>query len=205
MNGAPYVSSAGAFLIQVIVGFYILIVMLRFLLQWVRANFYNPLVQFLVKLTNPPLVPLRRFIPGFMGLDMAAVVLMLSLQIVEILLLDAIGAYPLILGVRGDAYDLGILSVLVLAIAELLRLLLNVYIGAIIIQALMSWVNPDPRHPIVLLLRQLTAPVLRPAHDLLPPIGGIDLSPMLVIIGLMLAKMLLVAPLWDVGRDLTLL
>ena len=204
MNGASYVNNAGAFLIQTLFGFYILIVMLRFLLQWVRADFYNPLVQFLVKLTNPPLIPLRRFIPGFMGLDMAAVVLMLVLKMVEILMLDAMGAYAYIIQIRPDAYSLGILPLLILAITDLLRLLLNVFMFAIFIFVIMSWINPDPRHPVVTLLRQLTAPILRPAHNLLPPISGIDLSPMLVLIILMLLKMLLIAPLWDMGRSLAL-
>ncbi|MEZ5584210.1 MAG: YggT family protein [Candidatus Competibacteraceae bacterium] len=87
--------TAALFLIQTLFGFYILAVLLRFLLQWVRADFYNPLVQFLVKLTNPPLIPLRRIIPGFMGLDMAAVVLMIGLKIDELLLvLSVLGQSP---------------------------------------------------------------------------------------------------------------
>ena len=204
MSGAPYASNAGAFLVQTLFGFYILIVMLRFLLQWVRADFYNPLVQFLVKLTNPPLIPLRRIVPGFMGLDMAAVVLLFALQIVEILLLNGMGFYGGVLGIPADAYSIGLVSLLVLAVAELFKLLLNVFIVAIIIYALMSWINPDPRHPVVALLRQLTAPVMRPARNLLPPISGIDLSPMLVIIVLILLKMLLAAPLWDMGWQLAL-
>ena len=193
MSGAPYLNNAGVFLIQTLFGFYILVVMLRFLLQWARADFYNPLVQFLVKLTNPPLLPLRRFIPGFMGLDMAAVVLMLALQIVELML---------VLSMSGHGASL--ISLVVLSVADLLGLLINVFFWAVIIQAIMSWFNPDPRQPVVSLLYQLTYPILRPVRNLLPPISGLDLSPILVIIVLQLLKMLLVAPLQDTGFNLVL-
>jgi len=172
--------TATLFLIQTLFGFYILAVLLRFLLQWVRADFYNPLVQFLVKLTNPPLLPLRRVIPGFMGLDIAAVVLMISLKIVELLL---------VLSVVGQNLDF--VNLLLLTVIELVYLLLNVYIWAVIIQAILSWVNIDYRHPAVYLLYQLTDPVLSPVRRLLPPMGGLDLSPMVVIIALIFIRLLL--------------
>ncbi len=191
MNGAPYASNAGVFLIQTLFGFYILTVMLRFLLQWVQANFYNPMVQFLVTLTNPPLLPLRRVIPGFMGLDMASVVLMLALQLVELFL---------VFYLKGQTPNFAGLTVL--AAAELLSLLVNVYFWAIIIRVILSWVNPDPRHPAVHLLGELTEPVMRPAQRLLPPISGLDLSPILVLIALQLANMLLIYPLRDFGFSL---
>jgi YggT family protein len=193
MIDGPYFNNAGVFLIQTLFGFYILAVMLRFLFQWARADFYNPLVQFLVKLTNPPLVPLRRLIPGFMGLDMAAVVLMLALQFLELLL---------ILLLSGQGANL--MGLLVLTIAELLGLLINVLFWAVIIQAILSWFSPDYRHPAVRLLHQLTEPVLRPARRLLPPFSGLDLSPILVLIALQLLKLLLVAPLRDMGFTLLL-
>lgn len=204
MNGAPYASNAAGFLIQTLFGIYILFVMLRFLFQWVRADYYNPLVQFLVKVTNPLLLPLRRFVPGFMGLDMAAVALILVLQIVEIVLLEAVGAYPFILGLRPEGYSLGLFSLLILAVTEILRLLTNVFLWAVIIQAILSWINPDSYHPAIMLLHQLTEPVLRPVRRLLPPVSSIDFSPMVVVIALILLKMLLLDPLWDLGRYLTL-
>lgn len=188
MSGAPYFGNAATFLIQVLFGFYILAVMLRFLLQWVRADFYNPLVQFLVKLTNPPLVPLRRLIPGILGLDMAAVVLMVGLQVIELLLVFAV-----------SGYTANIQGLLVLSAAELLTLLINIYFWAVIIQAILSWINPDTYHPAIILLHQLTEPILRPARNILPPISGLDLSPLLVLIALQLANILLVSPIRDMG------
>ena len=145
MSGADYFNNAGVFLLRALFGLYILAVLLRFLLQWVRADFYNPLVQFLVQLTNPCLLPLRRMIPSFRGLDMAAVVLMLSLQVVELLLLAWL-----------SGQDVNLPGLVVLALAELLGLLLTVLFWAILIQAVLSWFNPDFRQPVVRLLYQLT-------------------------------------------------
>jgi len=191
VNSAPYLSNAGVFLIQTLFGFYILTVMLRFLLQWVRADFYNPLVQFLVKLTNPPLLPLRRVIPTLRGLDLAALVLMAALQVVELLL---------IFGLLGNSPDWA--ALLVLAVAELLSLLINIYFWAVLIRVILSWVNPNPRHPALSLLRQLTEPVLAPAQRLLPPVAGLDLSPILALVALQLLNLLLIAPLRDLGYSL---
>ena len=188
MSGADYFNNAGVFLLQALFGLYILAVLLRFLLQWAHADFYNPLVQFLVKLTNPPLLPLRRYIPGFMGLDMAAVVLMLGLQVLELLL---------VFGLRGQGISLS--GVLLLALATLLGLLLDVLFWAVVMQAVLSWFNPDFRQPAVRLLYQLTEPVLRPARRLLPPIAGLDLSPLMVLIVFQVCQILLLAPLHDMG------
>ncbi len=172
--------TATVFLIQTVFGFYILAVMLRFLLQWVRADFYNPLVQFLVRITNPPLLPLRRIVPGYRGLDLAAVVLAFALQLIEVLLVALLFGRPL-----------GVGGLLLLTVMELLKLLINIYLWGIIIQAVLSWVNPDPRHPAARVLSQLTAPLLRPARRVLPPISGVDLAPMLVVVALIFVSLLL--------------
>lgn len=171
--------SATLFLIQTAFGFYILAVMLRFLLQYVRADFYNPLVQFLVRITNPPLLPLRRIIPGYRGLDLASVVLAVVLQLTEVTLI-------LLINQR-----LSVEGVLLMTVAELFKLLINIYLWGIVIQAVLSWFNPDPRHPAARLLAQLTDPVLRPVQKRLPPVSGIDLSPMVVIVALIFISLLL--------------
>jgi YggT family protein len=172
--------TAVVFLVQTLFGFYILAVMLRFLLQGVRADFYNPLVQFLVHITNPPLLPLRRIVPGYRGLDLAAVVLAFVLQTVEVLLITLLLGQPI-----------GVGGLLMMTVLELLKLLINIYLWGVIIQAVLSWFNPDPYHPAARVLAQLTAPVLRPARRLLPPISGVDLSPMLVVIALIFISLLL--------------
>ena len=172
--------TATVFLIQTLFGFYILAVMLRFLLQCVRADFYNPLVQFLVRITNPPLLPLRRIVPGYRGLDLASVILTFVLQGVEVLLVTLLLGRPASVG-----------GLLLLTVAELLKLLINIYLWGVVIQAVLSWINPDPYHPAARVLAQLTAPVLRPARRVLPPISGVDLSPMLVVVALIFISLLL--------------
>jgi YggT family protein len=163
---------------------YILAVLLRFLLQLVRADFYNPISQFLVKVTNPPLKMLRRFIPGFGGIDFSSLILAWGLKTIELLLVVMIMGNPV-----------NLLGPLLWAIPELIELTINIYLFGILIQVILSWVNPGAYNPATNLLYSLTGPLMRPARDLLPPIGGIDLSPMLVMIGLVLLKMLLIPPL----------
>jgi YggT family protein len=190
MNGS-YFGDAGIFLVQTVFGLYALALLLRFLLQWARADFYNPLVQFLVKLTNPPLLPLRRIIPGLFGLDIAALLLVLFVKLLE---------WGLIYNILGQQTNIAGLSVI--ALADTLNLLVNIGFWSILIRAIMSWFNPDPRQPIVVLIVQLTEPILRPARQLIPSFSGLDLSPLLVLLLLQLTKLLLITPLWDGGRQL---
>lgn len=172
------------FLLSTLFQLYITIVMIRFLLQWVRADFYNPVSQFVVKVTNPLLRPLRRLIPGWGGIDVAALVLMLLLQLLSLFL---------ILLLRGHGIPL--LTLVAWSVAELVSLAFNVYIVAIIVQAILSWITPGHYNPVSSILYSLTEPLLRPARRLLPPISGIDLSPLLVLLALQVAKMLVVPPL----------
>jgi YggT family protein len=189
--GGSYVGNAATFLIQTVFGLYILIVMLRFLLQWARADFYNPVSQFIVKATQPPLKPLRKIIPGIGGLDMAALIFMLVLKFVELWLVT---------GLLGMSPQVGGLAML--SIAELLGLLINVFIFSILIQVIISWVNPGMHNPVMGLLHSLTEPLLGPARRMIPPISGLDLSPIIVIVCLQLASMLAVAPIRDLARSM---
>ena len=175
-----FLSQAGTFLIQVVFGFYILAVLLRLLLQLVRADFYNPISQFLVALTNPPLVPLRRVIPGLYGIDLASVLLLVVLKSIELFLVFALR----------DRYLPGG-SFLLLAVSELLTLACYVFLFTVIIRVLMSWFAPfGSRHnPAAELLYALTEPVLRPARRLIPAIGGLDLSPIVVLVVLQISIM----------------
>lgn len=173
-----YFSEAGIFLIDVIFGFLILIVMLRFLLQWTRADFYNPISQFIVKVSSPMLKPFRRVIPGVAGLDMAAVTLMLILKYVETLLTFSLSGIPVHL-----------LVILILSITGLIKLLLYVFIFAIIISAIASWIAPGGYNPMLNLISQLTAPVMRPIQGFVKPMSGMDLSPLVALLVLNLMVM----------------
>ncbi len=182
--GNSYFTNPLIFLVQVLFGAYILVVMLRFLMQWVRADFYNPLSQFVVKLTTPALRPLRRIIPGFGGVDFASVVLMWLLKSVELML---------VVSLMGGGFAL--LGPILWSIPQLVDLLINVFLFAILIQVILSWVNPGSYNPVTAMIFSLTEPLLRPARRMIPPISGLDLSPMVVMIGLYLLKMLLLPPL----------
>jgi YggT family protein len=184
-----YLTNPTVFLIQTLFGLYILVVAIRFLLQWLRADFYNPLSQFVVKLTSPVLRPLRRLIPGYGGLDLAALVLAWLLKSIELALLT------LVVGVNASLF-----GALAWSIPALVELFINIFLFAILIRVILSWVNPDPYNPAIALLSRLTDPIMRPAQRLIQPIGGIDLSPIVVIMGLVLLEMLLVPPLkWLTG------
>lgn len=184
-----YLAASAVFLINTVFGLYLFAVMLRLLLQWARADFYNPISQFLVKVTNPPLRPLRRIIPGWGGIDFASIFLLIVLQMLEIFLANM---------VLGRAMPLS--GLFVTSVAELLNLLLNIFLIAILVQVVMSWVSPNTYNPATVLLHRLTEPVLAPARRIIPPISGIDLSPLVVLVVFQLIKFLLIAPLVDLGH-----
>jgi len=186
--GNPYASDAATLLIQTLFGLYILVVLLRFLLQLVRADFYNPISQFIVKATQPAIGPMRRIIPGFSGVDLASLVLMFGLQCIKIWLL---------LGIHGKPPTAP--GIAILAVAELLKLTIYLFFFSIIVQVVLSWLNPHAQNPITVLIFRLNEPMLRPARRLLPPFSGIDLSPLLVLVALQLALILIVRPIRDMA------
>lgn len=189
--GPGYLSSPLAFLVETLFSLYIMAVMLRFLLQWARADFYNPVSQFLVRITQLPLRPLRRIIPGWGGIDLSALVLMVLLQMLALsLLMMLAGVTPRI--------DYLILR----TPAELIELLLNVYLVAIIVRAILSWVNPDGYNPAATVLISLTEPILRPFRQAIPMVGGIDLSPLVALLAIQVVKMLVMPPLDRVAPPL---
>lgn len=171
----------GNLLIQTLFYLYILAVLLRLLLQQARADFYNPICQALVKATSAPLKPLRRIIPGVMGVDMASVVLALLLQM---------AATSLLLLING----LGMINPLFLVLWGLLGclgMILNIYFFAILVSIVLSWIAPGSYNPAVLLLHQLTEPVMAPFRKMLPDMGGLDLSPILVFLTINILQILL--------------
>jgi YggT family protein len=179
-----YFTNPLIFLIKTAFGLYIALVVIRFMLQWARADFYNPVSQFVVKLTSPALRPLRKVIPGYRGLDTASIVLAWLLKAAELAILS------LLLGLGRNP-----LAAVAWAIPALLGLIISIFLFAVLIRVILSWVNPDPYNPAVDLLTRLTDPIMRPAQRLIPPISGIDLSPMVVMVGLVLLEMLLLPPL----------
>lgn len=168
------------FLVDTLFHLYAMALLLRFLLQTVRANFYNPISQALVTITNPVLVPLRRVIPGFRGVDIACIVAMLVIKMLGLWL---------VLLIEGRTAGPG--TLIWVSVYQLLDLTLLTFIVTILIQAVISWVNPGVHSPATALLSQLTAPLLNPARRVIPPMGGLDLSPLFVLITLQFLRIAL--------------
>lgn len=182
------------YLIKTLGSLYLLLVLLRFLLQLVRADFYNPISQAISKATNPLLLPLRRIIPGFYGIDLASLILALLVQWVT---------FQLILLVAG----LGLLNPLLLfgwGVVGILAMLTGIYFWGMLIYIIASWVAPFSHNPALLLLRQLIEPAMAPIRKIIPPLGPIDISPIFLILALNLINRFLIpavaqwfnAPAW---------
>ena len=174
------------YIIQTLGSLYLLIVLLRFILQLVRADFYNPLSQFIVKATQPLVTPLRRIIPGFAGLDLASLVLAILVQLLlMIVTLTLMG------------YNVGgfILQLLVWSMIGVTSLFLKVFFFALIISVILSWVAPGSYNPGAQLVNQICEPLLAPFRKLLPNLGGLDISPIFAFIALNLVDMLVIGNL----------
>ena len=161
------------FLIDILLHLYITALMLRIILQWVGADFYNPVSQFIIKITDPVVKPMRRIIPGLWGIDLATLIIVLLFSSVKTLVVY--GLLPV---------DVLIIKIII----ETIDLVLSVFLYAIIIQAILSWVNPDPYNPVVGLLNSITWPVLKHFRKLIPNMGGFDLSPIFAIIAIMFVQ-----------------
>jgi YggT family protein len=161
-----------AYLVQTALSLYLLVMLLRFLFHFARADFYNPISQFVVRATNPLVRPTRRLFPAFGRFASASLVLAVVLQalgIVTLLLLHGAGL-------------VGPTLIVAWSVIGVLGLLVNIYFFALLAMIIISWVAPTSRHPALLLLWQVTEPVMAPVRRILPPMGGLDFSPILVFI-----------------------
>jgi YggT family protein len=170
-------NDAAIFVIQTLGSLYLLVVLLRFILQLVRANFYNPLCQFAVKATQPLLKPLRRVIPSMFGLDMSSLVLALIVQMV---------LFAVILLLSG--YKVDVLFLAPWALIGIFALFLKILFWAMIISVILSWVAPGSHNPGAELVQQITEPVLAPFRRIIPNLGGLDISPIFAFIALQLLQ-----------------
>lgn len=181
---SSYMTDPAIFIIDSLFSLYILAVLLRFLLQWCGADFYNPISQFLVKATHPPLRLLRRFVPSVGKIDTSSLVLVLTLQML---------ADFTILLLKGVAISIGALTIL--SLTQLVSLLINIFIYAVFARAILSWINPGTFNAASSILYSLTEPLLNLCRKFIPDLGGIDLSPLAALMLLQLAKMVLLPPL----------
>ena len=172
-------ANAIVFVINALTSLYLLVLLLRFWLPWLQADFRNPLAQGILRLTSPLVIPVRRIVPPFGRLDTATVLVAFIIQYIAVLLmLLVIGQTP------------GIVPIAVTAIVKLVVLSINLFVYAIFIRIILSWVAPGAYNPATAIITTLTEPVLRPFRRLVPPMGGFDISPIFAIILLLAATII---------------
>lgn len=187
-----YLTNAGALILQFAFGAIVTLFVLRLLAEAHRADFHNPICQFLYRFTNPVLRPLRKALPNVRRVNTAALLIILALECLKVLLIAALaGVAPAPLGI------------FVAGIAETLDFFLLTWIVLVFVWSLMSMLSTDRHHPVARLVSSLAEPLVRPLRGRLT-IGGLDFSPTAVLLGLFLARILVAQPLADWGMRLLL-
>jgi YggT family protein len=179
------IGSIGTLLVSTLGTLFMMAVLLRFLLQISRADFYNPITQMVVRFTDPGVQLFRRFIPGFKGVDFATLVFALLVESLLICILIFLAGF--------DLPGLGL--VLTWAVAGIINFILDIYFWALLVSIVSSFIAPFSEHPALVLVRQLTEPIMAPFRRLLPSMGGLDLSPIFVFLAIQILKIVLVAPI----------
>lgn len=186
--GMNYFTSPIILIVDTVFSLYIGAVMLRFLLQWVHADFRNPISKFLITITHPLLKILRRAIPAIGNIDTASLVLMLALQIL------VTGGTEFL---QGSLSSIG--GLILVSIAQLISLLLNIMFYAIFARALLSWFQQGTYNDFSMLLHSLTEPTLKICRSMLPNLGGLDLSVIIAILGIQVAQMIILPPIYQLA------
>jgi len=176
-------SNALFYLISTLFEVYLWIVMLRMMLQIVRADFYNPISQLVWQLTQPLVRPLQYVFPKWRQYDSAAAVVLVVIAVVYVFVATAV-----------VGYSVGILGAVWYALLKLIVLVLNLYTFALVVQAILSWVGPGVNNPAGSILWSINEPLLRPVRRVIPPFSGLDLSPLVVIVALQFLKLLIPLP-----------
>lgn len=193
----PALSSIG-FIVGTLLNLYAMVAALRFVMQAVRADYFNPIAQFIVKATDPLLVPMRRVIPSIAGHDTSSLLLAFIVLVIKLLLfkLLALGSAP----AAGQFINTAIASapqLVYVGFVDLVHLLFNIFIFSLFIQALLSWLPAAHSHPVNGLLYSITSPILNPIRRFVPPLGGLDLSTLVAIIGLYAVRIFVVGVLME--------
>lgn len=181
------IHNATIFLITTLFDLYLFVLMVRVILVHARADYFNPLSQFVVKLTQPIINPLRRILPNVAHFELASIFLILALEVLKFFLISIM--------VTGVPHITGLL---ILAIGDAAKILLNTFFYAILFQVLLSWIQPG-YSPVGRVLSLITSPIMKPIQRIVPPIGGMDISPIPALIILQLLMILVITPLLNVG------
>ena len=170
------------FLISTLFDLYLFVLVVRLILVWSGANYFDPITQFVVKVTDFIIKPLRKIIPNYRRLETSTLIVIIVMEIIKFLLISLMSfGMPSIVGL------------LLLASVDTLKMLIQFFFYAILLQAIISWVQPNS--PVMRTLYQVTSPIMRPVQRLVPPVGGMDISPIPAMIGLQLLIIMLVNPL----------
>jgi YggT family protein len=183
--------AASLFLINTICNLYLFVLIIRTMLVWARANYFDPFTQFIVKLTDPIIKPLRRIIPNYRRIESASLIFMLLIEIIKFILIASL-----------SFGSINIFGLIILASADLIKLFIQAYFYAILLQAILSWLQPNAM--ISQILYQFTSPIVRPFQRVIPNVGGFDLSPIPAMIVLQLLIILIVNPLMGIGLNVAL-
>jgi len=173
--------NALTFIVKTLLDLYIITFVLRFILQWVRADFRNPITQFFVRVTNPLVIPARRLIPSISGFDTATIVVVLLLELIVTIILVNLTCI-------GEPYFIQVIG---LTLLRLVYLTLRIGLFIIFIYVLLSWISPGTHNPAVSLLTSIAEPLLKPFRRIIPPIGGVDLSALFALIVIQALTMML--------------
>ena len=168
------------FIVKTLAQLYLLLLLLRFWLPMLRADFRNPIAQGILRFTSPLVIPVRRFVPPIGRLDTSTIMVAYVLQFLLVLVLLTI-----------MDVSVNTLSIAITAVFELAILSLNLFFFVILIKIILSWVAPHNYNPITVLLNTMAEPVLRPFRRIIPPIGGLDISPIFAIILLKAAEIVM--------------
>lgn len=178
--------NAMLFLISTVFDFYTVVLIMRLVLAWVGADYHHPITQFVVKLTNPIIKPLKRFIPDLRGFEIATILVIILVEACKYFVITMLSfGLPNVLGL------------FILALGDAIRLILQTLTLALILQVIMSWVQPNS--PVYDVLHKFTSPIIRPLQRVIPPVAGIDIAPLPAIIILQLLVIILVNPMKGLG------
>ena len=174
------------FLIRTLFDLYLFVLVIRLILAYVKASYFDPLTQFIAKLTDFIIKPTRRLIPNFGGIEWATLAWLFCLELIKYFIIQMLSFGYTPIG-----------GLVLLVIGDIIGLIIQTFFYAILIQVVMSWVQPHS--PITRTLQQFTSPIMRPFQRIIPLIGGIDISPIAALICLQLLNILIVNPIMTMG------
>lgn len=173
-------TTAGLYLINALFDLYLFALSFRLILAFERANYFNPITRFIITITQPIVGVLRKIFPTIAGIELSTLFLIIILEVIKFVLISFI----MLGGIANPA------MLVILALSDGLKLILNIFFFAILLQAILSWIQIAPS-PVSQVLNQLSAPIMRPLRAIIPPVGGVDITPIPALIILQLLIVLL--------------